>query len=422
MSCLRRRSAPARGTRYATAALAITFALGWSAPAGARVVVAPWSGNFAVVSSQSRAGGVVDLQTQSASGPEAWSASPLSNAHNDTTDASAFAMMTLATSFKDSIFAVSSSGFGSVDGPATSNKGGALVYVEFLVERTQSYIAYPVFATGNFGSSATLAFIANMMSGDLAMLPLLPTQTTSSGRIAPGVYGYFFESYYREEIVTGSPNSASSQVAFFEVPDPLITQHPQNQAVPAGGTASFAVGASGVATGSALAPLALVYQWRRNYQNLADGGRISGATTNQLQITGVAAADSGVYDCVVTEGAIQEPSSLARLTVTGGSTSVDDASPRAGLALGAPAPNPFGSRTLLRYTLPAESGVMLEVLDVGGRRVRSLVPGERSSAGTHEVEWDGRGDHGERAPSGIYFVRLIAGPERRVQRVVRISP
>ncbi|NOT33122.1 MAG: T9SS type A sorting domain-containing protein [Candidatus Eisenbacteria bacterium] len=92
------------------------------------------------------------------------------------------------------------------------------------------------------------------------------------------------------------------------------------------------------------------------------------------------------------------------------------------MALSAPAPNPFGSRTLLRFTLPRESEVTLDVLDVSGRRVKSLVLGEPRSAGTHLVEWDGRGDRGEREPPGMYFVRLVAGPERRVQRVVRIAP
>jgi hypothetical protein len=329
-------------------------------------------------------------------------------------------MMTLATSFKDSIFAVSSSGFANVDGPATSNRGGALVYAQFIVERTQSYINYPILVPGSLGSSSTLAFLANMENEALVVLPLVPG-VTSSGRLAPGTYSYYFENYYRDEATSGSPNSTSSQVAFFEVPNPLITQHPQSQTVPAGGSASFAVGASGFTTAGAFAPLALTLQWRRNYQNLTDGGRISGATTNQLHITGAVAADSGLYDCIATQGTIQEPSSVARLTVTG--TTAIAAAPRPSeLALGAPAPNPFGSRTQLRFTLPSESAVTLDVLDVGGRRVRSLLTGERRAAGTHAVEWDGRSDQGVRAPSGIYFVRLLAGAERRVQRVVRIAP
>jgi hypothetical protein len=337
-------------------------------------------------------------------------------------------MMTLATSFKDSIFAVSSSGFGSTDGVATSNSGGAFVFVQFQVERTQSYIAYPVWAPNNFASSVTLGFIANMLSQDLAMVPLLPAVTTTSGRLAPGFYSYFYENYYKDETGNGSPNSASSQVAFFDVTNPLITQHPQSQTVPSGGSASFSVGTSGLAAASEVAPasasaaLALTYQWRYRYQSLADGGRISGATTNQLHITSVAVADTGVYDCIVTQGTIQEPSSLARLTVTGGTTAVGDTPPHTGLALSTPAPNPFGSRTLVEFTLPRESDVTLDVLDVGGRRVRSLLLGERRSAGTQTVEWDGRTDRSERAPSGMYFVRLLAGPERRVQRVVRIAP
>jgi hypothetical protein len=421
MGSLRRCTIPARGRPRALAALAIAFALGAGVPAAARVVVAPWGGNIAFVSSQSTAGGVVDLKTQSPPGPAAWSGTPISEAHNDTTDANAFAMMALATSFGDSIFAVSSNGFAVADGPATSNRGGALVYVQFVIERTQSYVSYPVFSAGNFGSSHTLAFLANMQSEQLAVVPLLPGETTS-GRLAPGSYSFYFESYYRDEPDNGSPDNASTQVGFYEVPDPLIAQHPQNQTVPPGGSASFAVGASGSPTPSTSDALVLAYQWRRDYQNLSDGGRISGAMTNQLHIDGVVAADSGVYDCVVTQGPVQEPSSLARLTVTGGVTGVEDAPQAAGLALSTPAPNPFGSRTLVRFTLPGESDVTLDVLDVGGRRVRSLLRGERRSAGAYALEWDGRSDGGARAASGIYFVRLLAGPEQRIRRVARIAP
>ncbi len=239
MSSLRRRSIPARGRWCALASLAIAFALGAGAPASASVQVAPWAGNIGFVSSESKAGGVTDLQTSSPTGPEPWSAAMLSQAHNDTTNASAFAYMTFATSFKDSIFAVSSSGFGSVDGPAASNTGGVFIYVLFVVDRTQNYITYPTFASGSFGSRITFAFIANLMSPSLEMLTLMPSQPISSGRLAPGFYAYFYTSHYKDEAINGNADGASSQIAFFDVPNPLITQHPQSQTVPVGGSASF---------------------------------------------------------------------------------------------------------------------------------------------------------------------------------------
>lgn len=388
-------------------------------PASARVVVAPWSGNIAVASSRSVAGGVVDLQSISPPGPLGFSGTALSSAENDTTNASAFATLNLATSFADSVFGVASSGFGAVDGPSTSNRGGALVFVQFVVERTQSYIAYPVFAPGNFGSNHTLAFLANALAGDLHVVTLLPGETTS-GRLAPGIYFYYYESYYRDETVNGSPNSASSQVAFFEVADPLVDQHPTNQTVPAGSSASFSIAASGGSVPELRTPQALTYQWRRNYANLADGGRISGASTNQLQIASVAASDTGLYDCVVTEGPVVEPSSAARLFVIGGTTDAHGSRGGGGLALAVPAPNPFGRATRVSFTLPFAAEVSLEVYDLGGRLMRTLRRAERHAAGSHSLEWDGRSETGEETPSGAYFVRLRAGHETRTQRVLRL--
>jgi flagellar hook assembly protein FlgD len=76
---------------------------------------------------------------------------------------------------------------------------------------------------------------------------------------------------------------------------------------------------------------------------------------------------------------------------------------------------------MVRFTLPRESGVDLDVLDVGGRRVKALASGDRLGPGAHEIEWDGATDRGDRAPEGIYFVRLRMGSVQLTRRVVRIA-
>ena len=70
-------------------------------------------------------------------------------------------------------------------------------------------------------------------------------------------------------------------------------------------------------------------------------------------------------------------------------------------------PNPFNPETVIRFALARESRVRLEVFDVVGQRVRTLVA-ERLPAGAHQVLWDGRGEIGERVSSGVYFCRLQA--------------
>ena len=111
-------------------------------------------------------------------------------------------------------------------------------------------------------------------------------------------------------IVTNSAASVTSAVAVLTVlTPPAITTQPQSLTNAAGTTASF----SATATGGA--PLS--YQWRFNGVNLANGGRISGATTTTLTISGVQPADAGSYTLVVSNGAGNVTSGVATLTVTG---------------------------------------------------------------------------------------------------------
>jgi hypothetical protein len=69
-------------------------------------------------------------------------------------------------------------------------------------------------------------------------------------------------------------------------------------------------------------------------------------------------------------------------------------------------PNPFNSTTIIRFTLPKLQRVRLEVVDVTGRHVRTLVD-DRLLSGVHEVRWNGRDDSDRPVGSGIYFCRLM---------------
>jgi len=81
-------------------------------------------------------------------------------------------------------------------------------------------------------------------------------------------------------------------------------------------------------------------------------------------------------------------------------------------------PNPFNPATRMSYTLAERGPVTLEILDVLGRNVCTLVSSVQD-AGPHGVCWDGMGGGG-RQPSGIYFCRLRAGPFRAVRKMVLV--
>ncbi len=71
-------------------------------------------------------------------------------------------------------------------------------------------------------------------------------------------------------------------------------------------------------------------------------------------------------------------------------------------------PNPFNPATNLSYGLAADSDVRIEVFNILGQNVRTLVD-ERQTAGYKSVIWDGQDDAGKRVASGVYFYTIEAG-------------
>jgi len=71
-------------------------------------------------------------------------------------------------------------------------------------------------------------------------------------------------------------------------------------------------------------------------------------------------------------------------------------------------PNPFNPSTKIGFTLAKSGFVTLQVYDVLGREVRTLVSEELSS-GYKSVIWDGRNDEGDEVASGVYFCQLKVG-------------
>ena len=67
-------------------------------------------------------------------------------------------------------------------------------------------------------------------------------------------------------------------------------------------------------------------------------------------------------------------------------------------------PNPFNPVTVIEYSLPQSETVTLQVYDVMGRLVETLVDQEARSAGQHSAVWDASG-----AASGMYLYRLNTG-------------
>ncbi|MBN1479105.1 VCBS repeat-containing protein [candidate division KSB1 bacterium] len=70
-------------------------------------------------------------------------------------------------------------------------------------------------------------------------------------------------------------------------------------------------------------------------------------------------------------------------------------------------PNPFNPETVIRFEVPEAVHVSIDIYDVQGKKIRSLLD-EHTSAGKHQLLWDGLSDTGEAVPSGVYFVRMTS--------------
>ncbi len=96
---------------------------------------------------------------------------------------------------------------------------------------------------------------------------------------------------------------------------------------------------------------------------------------------------------------------------------VDDQVPGAAARLQPAYPNPFNPQTTIAFEV-AEAGagqpLRLEVLDLRGRVIRTLVSGARE-AGRHEVVFDGRDQRGQRLASGVYLARLRVADSEQSQ-------
>lgn len=84
------------------------------------------------------------------------------------------------------------------------------------------------------------------------------------------------------------------------------------------------------------------------------------------------------------------------------------------------APNPFNPSTEIRFDLPRQGPVTLQVVDARGRQVAVLLAGAMRNSGSHAVHWDARARDGRVLPSGVYWAQLDAQGVRRTARLVLV--
>ena len=83
-------------------------------------------------------------------------------------------------------------------------------------------------------------------------------------------------------------------------------------------------------------------------------------------------------------------------------------------------PNPFNPETTVRYTLPGRAHVRIDIYDLRGERVATLVDRDQD-AGAFTVTWRGRDDRGTSVGSGVYFAKLSTASGERTYKLTLLK-
>jgi hypothetical protein len=84
-------------------------------------------------------------------------------------------------------------------------------------------------------------------------------------------------------------------------------------------------------------------------------------------------------------------------------------------------PNPFNPVTRIAYSVVEAGPVAIEVYNVAGNVVRTLLDAELRAGSKGEVIWDGANDLGERCASGVYFYRMSASGVTTMRKMVLLK-
>ncbi|MBT4282236.1 MAG: T9SS type A sorting domain-containing protein [Candidatus Marinimicrobia bacterium] len=83
-------------------------------------------------------------------------------------------------------------------------------------------------------------------------------------------------------------------------------------------------------------------------------------------------------------------------------------------------PNPFNARTTLRFTLFEQTMVFLQIFDLNGKLVNTLL-NQNINEGFHEIHWNGSNTQGVSVSTGPYFYRIQAGDQMQIRKILLIK-
>ena len=84
-------------------------------------------------------------------------------------------------------------------------------------------------------------------------------------------------------------------------------------------------------------------------------------------------------------------------------------------------PNPFNPTTTIRFDLAQDGHVRLQVFDVGGRLVKTLVDEVMTRGFGKAFAWSGHDESGRQVPSGVYFYELVTADRTATRKMVTLK-
>jgi hypothetical protein len=81
-------------------------------------------------------------------------------------------------------------------------------------------------------------------------------------------------------------------------------------------------------------------------------------------------------------------------------------------------PNPFNPETKIRFEVPHSSQISIDIFDIMGRKIKSLIKQNYYNSGYYEIKWDGTNDRGENAASGLYLLYLRSANYKKAIKMI----
>jgi hypothetical protein len=167
-------------------------------------------------------------------------------------------------------------------------------------------------------------------------------------------------------------------------------------------------------------PVFLVHSSELGQVSLANAVTGDGSATGSGVLAQLVFRPKGEFEDTrfeVFEGVLFDPNRLENPAIG----AVLDVRPvPAEFAMGQNYPNPFNPETTIAYDLAAESDVRLEIYNVMGQLIRTLVS-DVQPAGRYRVRWLGEDGSGRQVASGVYFYRVQANDFQSVKKLMLLK-